>query len=306
MLVKENVAGPMRCDQTGTDAVITPRTPAVTVSWSWRIPSANGCSSGWLLALVIHFSRSRPRRWVCVRQGGHVGLDGGQLRAGGQDGGQLAACASGAVVRVAHDPAGHFAAPQWLGSRDRRGCGEAERGQLVTDDGAAAAIPAAADLPAQLGGVGAALVPPLVQVLCALIQQTWPLAAPVRDQQLARIHRAGEPADSVTGQVQFRGDHRQGLPFGEALMDGGVTLLGAFGDPPAARPGARPGHWPMPAAGPHSPATVILPGARPGRSHPASATPWAPRRPARTAHPGRRSTGLAREKSTHHAHAAVT
>jgi len=137
-----------------------------------------------------------------------VSLDGGQVRAGGQDRGELAARAAGQIVRVAHNPGGDLAGLGRLRCRAGRDDAEAPRGEVVADKGVAAGVSAVADLPPQLGRIRAAFVPPLVQVRRVLIEQAGALAAPVVDQQLARVGGAGEPADGVARQAQLDGDHR--------------------------------------------------------------------------------------------------
>jgi hypothetical protein len=126
-------------------------------------------------------------------EGCHVRVKGGEFGAGAEDGGELAVVVSGKAAGVRHDPSGHFPDLWRLWSRDGHGGGGAQRGQVVADAGVATAVSAGADLPPQPGGVGASLVPPLVQVGGVFLNHAGPSAGAVMDQQFLRAGGAGEP-----------------------------------------------------------------------------------------------------------------
>ena len=91
----------------------------------------------------------------------------------------------------------------WDGGRD--GAGAPEWREVETDCAVAAAVSPGTELGVQLQDVGAALVPPLVQVSVVIVQQGLAAAADL-GQQLIGAGGAVEAADSLLGQAGLAHD----------------------------------------------------------------------------------------------------
>ena len=102
---------------------------------------------------------------------GDVAGEGVQVRAALPGPGELFLLVVVEVLRVGEDPAGEVAGLGRAGDGGRRGAGLAEREDVVADGAVAAVVAPFAQLGVQLADVGAALVPPLVQVGLVVIEE---------------------------------------------------------------------------------------------------------------------------------------
>jgi hypothetical protein len=129
------------------------------------------------------------------------------------------------VGRVRHDPSCDMAGLRRCPSSGRR-CDGGTEGAHVAAHGLVAACEALlANLVMQNCGVGAALVPALVQV--------WPVrvndgvASAGVDEELVDAGGVGESAHRVRVQLQLPGDASTRDPSPQQVLDGGVALPGA-------------------------------------------------------------------------------
>lgn len=106
----------------------------------------------------------------------------GQFRADCQDRIKAHSVIGSEGVGVGHDPADDFADGRRLGWRDRDVCESAEGLQVVAHQLLAALVAAGLDLLEQLGCVGAALVPPPVQVGLVCLEKADSVSEAVVDQ----------------------------------------------------------------------------------------------------------------------------
>ena len=131
---------------------------------------------------------------------GDVPGQGVQVRAAAPDLAELGFLLVIEVVRVGEDPAGDVTGFR-RGRHGRRGDAEvAERLHVVADGAVAAAVAAVAELGVQLPDVGAALVPPLMQVRLAVIQQRRPAVHGLGQQPVSGLGTV-EAADGFLGQA---------------------------------------------------------------------------------------------------------
>jgi hypothetical protein len=87
----------------------------------------------------------------------------------------------------------------------------------------------------QLSGVGAAGVPPLVQIGAVLAEDAFPAAGSVAGQQFLRAGGAGEAAHGVAGQAEDGGSLADGAAVARQSAHLGVTGTGPVRDPPCSR-----------------------------------------------------------------------
>ena len=146
------------------------------------------------------------------------------MRAAAADGGQLGLFFWCEVPGTGEQPAGDLPG---LGHRRRPiGCGTvvAERGQVAADGSHAAGVAALVQSGVQGGGVGGALVPPLVKVGPERVQARFPDGL---GGQIGGAGGVGEPPHGGAAQAQGPADRVQGLAGGERFVDGRMPFLGA-------------------------------------------------------------------------------
>ncbi len=122
------------------------------------------------------------------------------------------------VVRVFEDPAGEVAGFRRAWDGGRGGAGLAEREDVVADGAVSARVPALFELGVQLADVGAALVPPLVQVGLVVVQERR-ASVPDLDEQLVDGGGAAEAADGPLGQAGLAHDGLDALALGAQRLD---------------------------------------------------------------------------------------
>ena len=217
--------------------------PLRTAWWSCFRPRTKECRSGWSSAwtAVIQSSSRSPCRPVRILANS-VTWPASASRCGHRS--RAFASFLLVVVEVAgvgEDPAGEVAGLGRAGDGGRGGARSAER-QHVVADGAVAAVEAALlELGVQLADVGAALVPPLVQVRLVVVQERRP-AVPDLDEQFVEGGGAVEAADGLLGQPGLAHDRLDALAAGFQCLDQLVPLAGADGQRGFVRPpGGRRG-----------------------------------------------------------------
>ena len=203
--------------------------PLRTAAWSRLRPRAKECRSGWSSAstAVIQSSRRSPCRPVRILANS-VTWPASASRCGqrSRGPGELFLFVVAEVVRVGEDPAGEVAGLGRAGDGGRGGAGLAERQHVVADGAVAARVAAFAELGVQLADVGAALVPPLVQVGLVVVQQRWP-SVPDLGEQLVGGGGAVEAADGLLGQAGLAHDRLDALALGAQRLDLLIPLAGA-------------------------------------------------------------------------------
>ena len=129
-------------------------------------------------------------------------------------------------VRVLEYPAGQVAGFWRSGGGGRGGAGSAEREDVVADGPVAALVAAVLELGVQPADVGAALVPPLVQVGLVVVEERRP---PVPDlgEQFPGGGGAVEAADGLLGQAGLPHDRLDALALGAQRLDLLIPLAGA-------------------------------------------------------------------------------
>jgi hypothetical protein len=115
----------------------------------------------------------------------------------GEDGLQAGLVGVGEPVGPGHDPGGHCLGLRWDRSRGGDHGASAEACEIAADLPSASLVSAGADLLPEQCGVGAAGVPPLLQVGHVLIKDAGPPAGSVAGEQFLGAGGAGEPADGV-------------------------------------------------------------------------------------------------------------
>jgi hypothetical protein len=150
--------------------------------------------------LVSHSGRCWPWRPVIITgEGAQVPGEGVQVRAAGQDLGELGLLAGFEGGGAGQQPAGDLAG-FGHGRRWRRGGQLAERADVAAYRPRAAPPAAGSQLGVQDRGAGDPFVPPLVQARLERAGAVFPAGGP--GQQLISGGGAGEPQHGVAGQAQ--------------------------------------------------------------------------------------------------------
>jgi hypothetical protein len=146
------------------------------------------------------------------------------VRAAGADAGEPGPLGGVQAGRAGQQPAGDLAGLGHGRGRGRCG-GQLAEGADVAAYGLGAACPALGlQFGVQRGGVGDALVPPLVDPGLERVEFAVPAGG--FDQQLVYVGLAGEPAYGVAVQAERAADGVLGVPGGEQCPDGGVPFAG--------------------------------------------------------------------------------
>jgi len=128
------------------------------------------------------------------------------------------------VVRVFEDPAGEVAGFRRAGDGGRGGAGLAEREDVVADGAVSALVAALCELGVQLADVGAAFVPPLVQVGLVVVEERR-ASVPDLGEQLIDGGGAVEAADRLLGQAGLAHDGLDAFALGAQRLDLLIPLL---------------------------------------------------------------------------------
>ncbi|GAA3905738.1 hypothetical protein GCM10022207_88880 [Streptomyces lannensis] len=153
-----------------------------------------------------------------LRETADVRVKGLQLRAVGEDSGELLVFLVAQALGESHHPAGDPADSRWCGWDDTD-ASPAPRSQVVTDDLVAPAISEGSEFGVQLDGVGVSFGPAFVQMGLVGVELAGPGLVPT-GQQLFGDCRTGMAANGVAADVQFSGD----LADAVALRQQGVDV----------------------------------------------------------------------------------
>jgi hypothetical protein len=136
----------------------------------------------------------------------------------------------GEPLGSAHDPAGDAADSQ-AGHRGMgRDCPVAVGPQVAADGVDVAAVAQLVDLPSQLGGVGAAFHPAVMEVEPVVIEDAGAVGG--CDQQFLDVGGVGEAPDRQAADLEFAGDGPQAVATLNPLMYLLVALAGAGNERP--------------------------------------------------------------------------
>src|SRR5579863_5579253 len=196
----------------------------------------DAADEGVQVGLVVGLDRGDPVVEAVAVQAGedlgefrHVPGEGVQVRAAFPGFGEFRLLVVVEVAGVGGDPPGQVTGFGRPGDGGRGGAGPAERQDVVADDVVAACVAAFFEFGVQLAGVGAALVPPLVQVGLVVVEQRGP-AVPDLGEQVIDGRGVVEAADGSRGQASLARDRLDALALGFQCLDEVMPLPGADGE----------------------------------------------------------------------------